>query len=226
MASTRIAIAGFSGRVAQCIATNLLQKSNSIQVIGICRDPSRVPSAIAKHPRVETWKADFADRTTIEKALQNVSTCVCCYRGDADVVTTGQRVLIDACISQNVHRYFASDFSFDYRPLKIGEFPFKDFQLEIDDYLEKKERESGAFKAVHILNGGFMEAILTQFMGVLDVDSKKIRYWGTGDEPWDMTSTEDTAKFTAEAICDENATGVLKGIVFHCPQNLEFHHNY
>lgn len=211
MASTKVAIAGFTGRVAQYITTSLLQRSN-IEVVGICRDPSKVPDAIAKHPRVKTWKADFADHTTIQKALHGVSTCVCCYRGDANVVTTGQQVLIDACVTQNVNRYFASDFSFDYRPLKIGEFPFKDFQLEIDDYLKKKEQENG-LKAVHILNGGFMEAILTQFMGVLDVGSKKIRYWGTGDETWDMTSTEDTAKFTAEVICDESASGVLKGRV-------------
>ncbi|OQV09740.1 EthD domain-containing protein [Cladophialophora immunda] len=210
MASTRIAIAGFTGRVAQYIASHLLQRSNNVQVIGICRDPSKLPATIAKHPQVETWRADFADRITIEKALHNVSTCVCCYRGDADVVNSGQRVLIDACISQNVQRYFASDFSFDYRPLKMGEFPFKDFQLQIDDYLKEKEKEGSNLKAVHILNGGFMEAILTQFMGVLDVDSTKIRYWGTGDEPWDMTSTEDTARFTAEVICDESATGVLK----------------
>lgn len=219
MTSTKIAIAGFTGRVAQYITTNLLQRSTNIQVVGICRDPSRVPPAIAKHPRVETWRADLTDRTTIEKALHNVSACVCCYRGDADVVTTGQRVLIDACISQNVQRYFASDFSFDYRPLKKGQFPFKDFQLEIDNYLEKREKEGSGLKAVHILNGGFMEAILTQFMGLLDVDSKKIRYWGTGNEPWDMTSTEDTAKFTAEAICDEKATGVLKGTVLTSTKN-------
>jgi hypothetical protein len=225
MASTRIAIAGFTGRVAQYITTNLLQRSNDIKVIGICRDPSKVPSKIARHPQVETWKADFTERTAIEKALSNVSTCVCCYRGDVDVVTTGQRVLIDACVSQNVQRYLASDFSFDYRPLKIGEFPFKDFQLEIDDYLKEKEKESG-LKAIHILNGGFMEAILTQFMGVLDVDSKKIRYWGTGDEVWDMTSTEDTAKFTAEVICDETATGVLKGIVFHSTKSFQFYHDH
>ncbi|KAJ9612969.1 hypothetical protein H2200_002910 [Cladophialophora chaetospira] len=208
MGSIRIAIAGFTGRVAQSITANLLQRSN-IEVVGICRDLKKIPEAVAKHPRVKTWKADYSDLTAIESALHGVSSCICCYRGSADVVTTGQRTLIDACVSQRVKRYFASDFSFDYRSLKTGEFPFKDFQLEIDAYLAKKEKESG-LKAVHILNGGFIEAILTTFMGVLDVEAKKIRYWGTGDEPWDMTSTDDTARFTAEVACDESVSGVLK----------------
>ena len=122
----------------------------------------------------------------------------------------GQQILIDACIAESVPRYLASDFSFDFRGLKMGEFPFKDCQIKINDFLQKKENE-GRIQPVHVLVGGFIEAVLTPFMGILDPESKKIRYWGTGDETWDMTSMEDIARFTAEVAYDDNATGVLKG---------------
>ena len=122
----------------------------------------------------------------------------------------GQKVLIDACIAENVPRYMASDFSFDFRGLSMGEFPFKDCQLKIRDYLQKQE-DAGSIQAVHVLNGGFHEAALSAYMGMLNPESKKVCYWGTGDETWEITSMENTADFTAEVASDPNAVGVLRG---------------
>ena len=209
MTPTRIAVAGFTSRLARRITVNLLQKPG-VEVVGICRDPAKVPEDIARNLRVQTWKAEYKDSTTLRKALRGVSTCVCCYHGAESLMVEGQQVLIDACIAESVPRYLASDFSFDFRGLKMGQFPFKDFQITIKDFLQKKESQ-GRMQPVHILVGGFIEAVLTPFMGILDPESKTIRYWGTGDEPWDMTSMEDIARFTAEVACDQNATGVLKG---------------
>lgn len=207
MAPTRIAVAGFTSRLAILVTRNLLQKAN-VEVVGICRDPKKVPIDIAEDPRVQTSKAEYTDSTTLREALKGVSACVCCYHGAEALMVEGQRILIDACIAESVPRYLASDFSFDFRRLKIGEFPFKDVQIIINDLLQKKEDE-GQIQPVHILVGGFMEAILTPFMGILDPASKKMRYWGTGDEKWDMTCMEDVAKFTAEVANDPNAIGVL-----------------
>lgn len=122
----------------------------------------------------------------------------------------GQKVLIDACIAENVPRYIASDFSFDFRGLSMGEFPYKDCQLKIRDYLQKQE-DVGTIQAVHVLNGGFHEAVLSAFMGVLNIESKKVCYWGTGDETWEITSMENTAEFAAEVASDPDAVGVIRG---------------
>ena len=122
----------------------------------------------------------------------------------------GQKVLIDACIAERVPRYIASDFSFDFRGLSIGEFPYRDCQLKILDYLQEKE-DAGSIRAVHILNGGFHEAVLSAFMGILNAGSKKVCYWGRGDETWEITSMENTAEFTAEVASDAKAVGVLRG---------------
>lgn len=209
MAPCRIVVAGITSRVAQLITTNLLEQPD-VEIVGICRDNTKVPGYISKNPHVTLVEAEYSDIAKLRSALRGASVCVCCYFGPEELMLRGQIILIDSCIAENVPRYLASDFSFDYRGLKIGDFPFKDFQLKIDEYLVKRESE-GRIKAVHILNGGFFEAILFPFMGTLDVESGEIRYWGTGDEPWDMTSMEDTAKFTAKVLGDQQATGVLNG---------------
>ena len=210
MAPARIAIAGFTSKLARLITLHLLEKPG-VEVVGICRDTAKLPKDIAENPRIQLWRAESTDSTSIRKALFGASACICCYHlGYDSLMVEGQKMLIDACISERVPRYVASDFSFDFRGLKMGDFPFKDFQYKISDYLRKKESE-GCIRAVHILNGGFFETVLSPFMGILDVKSKKIQYWGSGDEKWEITCMEDIAKFTAEVAVHQDATGVLKG---------------
>ncbi|KIV95208.1 hypothetical protein PV10_02887 [Exophiala mesophila] len=203
----RVVVAGFTSRVAQLITASLLEHEG-IEITGICRDKTKVPSLVSQNPNVTVVEAEYNDKARLGGALQGASVCVCCYFGPEDLMLHGQMILIDSCIAENVPRYIASDFSFDYRGLKHGDFPFKDSQLEIHDYLARRERQ-GRITAVHVLNGGFFEAVLFPFMGALDVTARKIRYWGTGDEPWDMTSMQDTARFAAKVILDQQATGVL-----------------
>ena len=55
----------------------------------------------------------------------------------------GQRSLIDACIAEGVARYMPSDFSFDFRGLELGDFPFKDFQWKTVEYVDSRDEEGG-----------------------------------------------------------------------------------
>lgn len=209
MASSRIAIVGISSRLARLLATQLLQRPG-VEVVGICRNPAKVPKELSENSRLKICKAEANDSTALRSALKGVSTCVCCYLGDDSLMIDGQKTLIDACVAEKVTRYFASDFSFDFRNLSLGELPHKDCQLKIMDHLQKEE-SAGKIKAVHVLNGGFHEALLSSYIGLLNVDSKTIRYWGTGDEIWEVTSMENTAEFAAEAVLDSTAVGVLRG---------------
>ena len=47
--------------------------------------------------------------------------------------------------------------------------------------------------------------------GIVDFDSDTFRYWGTGDEPLEMTTYHDAAKVTAEVALDESTSGFVKG---------------
>ena len=55
-----------------------------------------------------------------------------------------------------------------------------------------------------ILNGAFMDNIGTPYMPQFDLDNGVFEYWGDGETPLDFTTTDDTAKYVAEAVSDPN----------------------
>lgn len=120
----------------------------------------------------------------------------------------GQKTLIDACIAENVPRYIASDWSLDFRGLKIGDHPNKDPMKHVQAYLEEKEA-AGKIQGVHVLNGAFTEVMWAPFLGVADAKEGVFRYFGTGDEKYDMTTYADAAAFTAEVAADPTAIGFI-----------------
>jgi hypothetical protein len=125
-------------------------------------------------------------------------------------MTEGQKILIDACIAENVPRYIASDWSLDFRGLRFGDHPVKDPMKHIQAYLEEKEAE-GKIKGVHVLNGVFTEIMFAPFTAWAAAGYGVFKYHGTGDEKLDMTTYEDAARFTAEVAVDESAVGFLNG---------------
>lgn len=208
-----IAIAGFSGKFARLLTNHLLSPKNSdIQIHGIARNTSKIPTQISSDPRVTILEASSDDTSALRKALHGVNVCVCCYLGDKDLMVTGQKTLIDACIAEGVPRYVASDWSLDYRGVELGELPPKDPMKLVRAYLEEKESEtSGKIKGVHVLNGAFMDMFLAMF-GIVNLETDEFSYWGTGDEKFEMTTYDDAAKITAEVALDKDIIGFVKGI--------------
>ena len=84
--------------------------------------------------------------------------------------------------------------------------PNKDFALKVAQYLRWKADE---IVAVHPLNGAFTEVFWAPFLGVYDEKDLKLTYWGTGDEPWELTTFSDSAQFVAEIALDPEARGIL-----------------
>ena len=218
--STTIAIAGFTGRFARLLTQHLLAKPNqNIAITGICRTPSKVPPEIANDSRVKVVKADVKSLSELRQGVRGASVAICCYLGDDELMTDGQKLLIDACIAEKVSRYVASDYSFDYmNGLKLGDMPTKDFTLKVAQYLRWKADE---IVAVHPLNGAFTEVFWAPFLGVYDEKDMKLTYWGTGDEPWELTTFSDSAQFVAEIALDQDAKGVLNSkSIKHSPLRI------
>ena len=135
---------------------------------------------------------------------------ICCYLGNESLMVDGQKLLIDACIEEGVPRYIASDWSLDYRALKMGDLPSKDPMKQVYAYLQDREKE-GKIHGVHVLNGAFMEVMWASFMGLFDETVPKFTYWGTGDGKSEMTTMADAAAYTAEIASDPSVTGVVNG---------------
>jgi hypothetical protein len=202
---TKIAIVGFTGRMASLITSSLLKSHPNVEIHGISRSLAKIDKAISSNPRIKLFEASATDTTALRRGLANTSTCICCYLGDATLMTEGQKTLIDACIAEKVPRYMASDWSLDFRGLKLGDHPNKDPMKHIQAYLEEKTAE---IKGVHVLNGAFMEVMWAPH-GFVNAAKGTFKYSGTGDEKLEMTTMEDCAKYTAEVAVDEEVDGFV-----------------
>ena len=204
MAPTIVTIAGVTGKHANLVAKHLLSHPD-VHVHGLCRSPSKIPAALSENPRFKAFESSSTNKVVIHEALKNASAAVCCYLGDDELMIDGQKLLIEACIAEGVPRYIASDWTLDYRSLNYGDHPSKDPMKRIQEYLERRQDK---IKGIHIINGCFMETFWA-FAGSWDSKGQAFRYWGDGNEEWDLTTYSDSAHFTAEAALDEEASGFL-----------------
>lgn len=210
MATVKISIVGFTGKLARRITANLLKSCPNVEVHGICRSPSNIDKDTASNSRIKLFEADFTDITALRQGVAGTSTCICCYLGDSTLMTEGQKLLIDACIAEKVPRYIASDYTFDYRGLQFGEHPAKDPMKHVQKYLEEKNSE---IKGVHILIGALTEMM---FLPYTFVNAAEGKFWysGTGDEKLEMTTMDDVAKYTAAIAVDDEVVGFINRKLF------------
>lgn len=200
-----VAIAGMSGKLGTLVATHLLKHHPSVVIHALVRNPSKVDSSIASLPNVKVFKTDADDTAALTEGLAGADVAICTYLGDNKLMEKGQYTLIDACIAAGVPRYFASDYSFNYRNLAYGDHPSKDPMKHVAEYLEAPERR-GKIQGAHVLIGAFME-VVWGYLGL--IQDGEFKYWGNGDERWEVTTYADAASFIAEAAVDPQANGDL-----------------
>lgn len=220
--TTIIAIAGFTGRMGRLITSFILQDHPDATIHGICRSANKLDASTRCNPRVKIFEASSTDSAALQAALAGTSVCICCYLGDSKLMVDDQKTLIDACIAEDVPRYIASDYTFDYRPLEFGDYPAKDPMKHIHQYLEEKEKTE-KIKGVYILNGAFMEFVWGPLLGFVNAAEGAFCYYGTGDEQLEMSTMKDTAKFVAAVAMDSNANGAVKckAIRYYYPNPLQ-----
>jgi uncharacterized protein YbjT (DUF2867 family) len=103
--------------------------------------------------------------------------------------------LIDAAKQQSVKRFIPSDYSVDYRKLDYGDNHNLDMRKEVFEYLQQSGLEYTL-----VLNGMFMEFVT--HMPMFDLNQQVFQYWGDGEMLMDLTTTDDIAKYVAEAVSD------------------------
>ncbi|KAI8937276.1 hypothetical protein NX059_006483 [Plenodomus lindquistii] len=203
-APINIAIAAITSKIALKIAYKLLENPN-VSLRGSCRDTSKAPADLRDHKRVQLITADAYNKENLRTLVRGCSTVICCYLADNETMTSGQKLLIDICEEEGVHRYIASDYTVDYRTMDYGDLPPKDPMKDIMAYLKTKQRIVG----VHVLIGCIMETFWVFFSG-WDEQTNTFKYWGSGDEKWEVSTCQTAAEYVAAVALDENATGVVK----------------
>ncbi|KAI7215983.1 hypothetical protein KC333_g5136 [Hortaea werneckii] len=201
----RVGVAGATGKFAGLILDSLLGNP-TVQIRGYCRNPSKLAPRFSQSPQVEVITGEADDGAALSRFADGLDVVICAYLGDNDFMINAQKALIDACDGAHVARYIASDYCLDYTQLKLGDHPAKDPMKIIHSYLQ----ETKHVKGVHILIGAFMETFWSSYFQVWHADSNSLKYWGTGEEPWESTTYGDAARFTAAVALDSSAVGMQK----------------
>ncbi|MEH2414603.1 aromatic alcohol reductase [Nostoc sp.] len=194
-----VLVAGATGMLGTKIVSALLDKGN-IDVRAMVRSIN--DSSAENRQKIEAMKAkgaaiaegDLMKPETLLSVCDGVDVVVSAI-GNNEVTVPGQKNLIDAAKQQGVKRFIPSDYSVDYRKLDYGDNDNLDKRKEVFDYLQQSGLEYTL-----VLNGAFMDIIA--YMPLFDLEHQTFQYWGDGETPLDLTTTDDTAKYVAEAVSD------------------------
>lgn len=220
-----VLLAGITGMMGDKIASAILDKGE-MDLKAIVRPNSS--SNGSKQQRLDEFKArgvvlvegDLLDKPSLLKACEGVEAIVSAANASANdkIMVEGQTNLIEAAEAKGVKRMIPSDYSVDYRKLDWGDNYNLDLRQKVFNILEQSN-----LSYTLILNGCFTEILFSPYLQVFDFEAGTFNYWGDGETVFDTTTTDDTAKYVAEAIADpEMANAALKiaGDVISMKQTL------
>lgn len=155
----------------------------------------------------EVVVGDVTAPQTLATATAGVDVVVSALQGGHDIIIDGQVALAQAAVANGVPRFIPSDFAIDLFHAPVGAPQFE-IRKQADTAIDAMP-----LQVVHVLNGAFMDMMFNpQFAGIVDVDQGVVRHWGTGDEPFDVATVEDTARFTARLAIDPDVAAGVYGI--------------
>jgi len=196
-----VLVVGSTGMLGSKIVAALLDKGD-VDVRAMVRSIN--DSNAENRQKIEAMQArgmaiiegDLMQPETLLPVCEGVDVVVSAV-GNNQVTVPGQKNLIDAAKQQGVKRFIPSDYSVDYRKLDYGDNDNLDKRKEVFEYLQQSGLEYTL-----ILNGAFMDNVGTPYMPQFDLEHQTFQYWGDGETPLDFTTTDDTAKYVAEAVTD------------------------
>ena len=200
--TTTVLVAGATGMLGSRIATHLLEQPD-VRVRLLLQDA--VPSDAAKAQAVEALVAggasvvlgDVTDPSSLDEATAGVDVVVSALQGGPGVIIDGQVALARSAARNGARRFVPSDFAIDLFAAPEGAPQF-DMRRRAD-----LEMDTLPLQVVHVLNGAFMDLMLDPATpGLIDLTQGTVMLWGTGDEAFDLTTVEDTARFTARIATD------------------------
>jgi uncharacterized protein YbjT (DUF2867 family) len=200
--TTTVLLAGATGMLGNRIAGHLLDQPDVALRLLLRTAPSAgtvkaraVDSLVARGAAVAT--GDVTEPASLDAATRDVDVVVSALQGGPDIIVDGQIALARAAARNGVRRFLPSDFAIDLFAAPEGAPQF--------DMRRRADRAIDALplQVVHVLNGGFMDMMLDPgTAGLIDLDAGTVMVWGTGDEAFNLTTVDDTARFTAALATD------------------------
>jgi uncharacterized protein YbjT (DUF2867 family) len=200
--TTTVLLAGATGMLGNTIAGHLLDRPDvGLRLLLRATPPAGTAKAEAVDALVargaEVVTGDVTEPATLDAATRGVDVVVSALQGGPDVIVDGQVALAEAAARNGVRRFVPSDFAIDLFAAPEGAPQFA--------MRRRADRAIGALpmQVVHVLNGGFMDMMLDPATaGLIDMAAGTVTVWGTGDEAFNLTTVDDTARFTAAIATD------------------------
>ncbi len=146
----------------------------------------------------ELVEGDVVDPASLLRATESMGVVVSALQGGREVVVDGQIALARAAAANGVRRFLPSDFALDLFKATAGDHPAFDLRREADAAIAALGMED-----VHVLSGALLDMIATGG-GIVGFDDEAgtATFWGTGEERFDATTVDDTARYAARAAVD------------------------
>ncbi|KAE9376383.1 NAD(P)-binding protein [Stipitochalara longipes BDJ] len=195
-----VAVAGAAGNLGQLIAFALRKRNAAVKAIV---RPGTAPSRTQKlrDSGVIIAEVDYNNLPALKEALQGATAVVSALQGLRDVMLGTQGALLKAAVASKVQRFIPSDYALDFTKTKLGTNRNLDLRREFHVELDKS-----GIQWTSVLNGGFMELLLSGNLPLINDAWHRIMYFGSVDQVLDLTTMVDTAAYTAAVAADPNPT--------------------
>ena len=203
MRSNTVLLAGATGMLGGRIAHHLLE-TEGVTLRLLVR-----PTAFANPGKrselgwlvgrgAEVVEGDIADPASLDRATEGADVVVSALQGGRAVIVDGQIALARAAAANDVRRILPSDFALDLFKSPPGELPPFDLRREADEAIAAL-----GIERIHVLAGAFLDTLATG-AGIVEFDDAAgiATFWGTGEERFDATTVDDTARYTARVAVD------------------------
>lgn len=198
-----IVLAGAGGDLGDRIATALVARGADVRVL-VRPGTSAAKTGAVSAPGVTPVVVDYGDAASLTQACRGATCVVSALNGLEPVIIGAQGLLLDAAVGAGVPRFIPSDYSLDFTKTRPGDNRNLDLRRAF-----MRRVDSASIRATSVLNGAFADLLTGEAPIVLN-RPKKVLYWGSADQAFDVTSKDDVARYTALVALDEAAPRFLR----------------
>lgn len=196
----RIALVGGTGDLGLRIARALAARG--ADVVALARNSTN--TAALTRMGIDVLTLDFDDEQALRDALRGAACVVSALNGLESTIIDLQGCILDAAVAVGVARFIPSDYALDFTKTAAGRNRNLDLRRRF-----KARIDAAPIRATSILNGAFADLLAGQAPIVLR-GPKIILHWGSADQPFDFTTKDDVAAYTAAAALDPDTPRILR----------------
>ncbi len=198
-----IVLAGAGGDLGDRIAKALVQRGADVRALVRSSIPAAKREALSALG-VTPVAIDCDDETSLVEACRGAVCLVAALNGLEPVIMGAQGRLLDAAVAAGVPRFVPSDFCLDFTKTHPGANRNLDLRRAFKGRVDR-----ASIRATSVFNGAFAD-LLTGEAPIILHKPRKVLYWGSADQPFDVTTKDDVARYTAAVALDEAAPRFLR----------------